>query len=187
MSEPPVWEPWRLLVAERLIAVDYVRWDRLVYYEGMLRVYGWIDREDGRSDFVLADFWLYPGPRIDVGAMTSSAEKSKEITAALRQKDPGDAHSTCQRVEDFFGTLAGVNCVRLDDERPKEPPTPKFRPRERVLLDGREFVVMHSSRLDRAAEGSTGWQYALSEDGSAAAALIGNPFPEESLQKRMDA
>lgn len=114
----PVWYPWRGAIAEKLLAVDYVRWDRFVSFSNVLRIYGWVDREDEHADFVVLDLYLYPGPRVDPSVMTSSAERSEELTAAIlgKSEEIGD-HAGCERVEDHFGTLADLNVVRLEDER----------------------------------------------------------------------
>lgn len=91
--------------AQTLNALPFVRWDRCVeapmaganYY---LVVYGWIDRVDGRSDFVTVEFASWEPLPIPT---TSSAKYSKTI-AALCGHDVR-THLDCERVEDVFGDL----------------------------------------------------------------------------------
>lgn len=86
--------------------LPFVRWDRLVDDGDSVVVYGWIGRDDGRSDFVVATF------RADSGEIfTSSAERSAEIARLVTGSD--DGHVECQRVEDVFGDLVD-NAIRLE-------------------------------------------------------------------------
>lgn len=112
MGEPesPPWEPWLSTIAERLNLAPYVRWDRFVFYGERLLVYGWIDREDGRSDFALGDFTLSPSGTISASSLTSSVERSREFTNAMWGFLPD------QRVVDEHGRELHVECLRVEDE-----------------------------------------------------------------------
>lgn len=95
-------------IAERMNRLTQVSWDRCVMHDASAAAYGWIDRSDGRSDFVLLDFqwgtttglasesvrWLA------VGFSTSSAEFSASM---FDQLELGDGHKDCERIEDVFG------------------------------------------------------------------------------------
>ncbi len=79
-----------------------VKWDRYTEIEGESNFFGWIEREDGKSDFLVLSFidsrlWWY---------MTSSAKFSKEISKRLKL-----GHSECKRVEQLFGKQ--INCIHL--------------------------------------------------------------------------
>lgn len=174
----PAWYPWRGAIAERLLAVDFVRWDRLVPLENVIRIYGWIDRGDDRSDFVVLDAYLYPGPKISVAVLTSSSDRSEELCALL--EEPSEEHVDCERVEEHFGTLAGLNVVRLPEDSPYPPP-PKFRKGDRVRYAHVSAVVMSTAFFGEIDGEPAGWRYALSQDGTLVRAFKGNPFPEHEL------
>lgn len=114
-DDRPAWWPWISLIANKLLACPEVRWDRFVEYAGTLIFYGWIDREDDHADFYVITFYLYPGPKIDLSTLSSSADVGEEIDARLRD-GTAPPHVDCQRVEEFFGTLADLNVVRLEGE-----------------------------------------------------------------------
>lgn len=98
----------RAALAERMNRLPLVRWDRCVEHDVTAATFGWIERPDGRSDFVLLDFswgdtvglagetltWLA------VGFSTSSARHSDEMSAQL---ELGEGHKDCERIEDVFG------------------------------------------------------------------------------------
>lgn len=105
-------------MAERMNRLPYVRWDRCSFGDREGSVFGWIDREDGRADFVALDFqWgdtqdLY-GESVAwfaVGTNTSSARYSREIGQAIVGST--ETHRDCERVEDVFGSLVH-SCVEL--------------------------------------------------------------------------
>lgn len=87
-------------IVETLNTLPFVRWDRLAGLdEGAwlsLCVYGWIDREDGRSDFVVLTF-----DDRGLSFVTSSAERHDEINTRLGFGAGGDQ---CRRVEDVLGS-----------------------------------------------------------------------------------
>lgn len=103
-------------MAERMNRLPFVIWDRCVLLQdyGRGAAYGWIARDDGRSDFVLLDFaWGEtrdltgePSTWFSVGTTTSSAAFSEEITARIL--GPDAPHNACQRVDAVFGAL--VKC-----------------------------------------------------------------------------
>lgn len=104
-------------------ALPFVRWDRLVRApltevpqvcdaDGGVRVemYGWIDRDDGRSDFVILYVRL---PERAIGYTSSSAERTQEIRDRLfGHLDEPTEHYACERVEDVFGDLV-PGAIRL--------------------------------------------------------------------------
>ena len=92
-------------IAERLNLLDEVRWDRFTAYANEVTVYGWIDRGDGRSDFVLITFAIND---LDDSIrweqwFTSSAACSQSIYQRLSGRTEG--HVDCQRVDQTFGRL----------------------------------------------------------------------------------
>lgn len=100
-------------IADVLNRLPFVRWDRFVEIDrGVLvdqvRAYGWIDRGDGRSDFVVADFDL--SDPIMVGFVTSSDRHSEEI-GELVYGVRVEGHVPCQRVESVFGDLVHSKVV----------------------------------------------------------------------------
>ena len=93
-------------IKEILNKFPEVKWDRYTKVEDESNFFGWIERKDRHSDFLILSFidkglWWY---------MTSSAEFSKEIT-----KRVGGRHIPCKRVEELFGKK--VNCIHL--KKPK--------------------------------------------------------------------
>ena len=90
-------------IAGAMNALGMVKWDRCIVSAPRGAVYGWIAREDGRSDFVL----LHWNP-VGLGYTTSSARHSKEIGERLGFS--GEGHRDCQRVEDVFGGLVERHC-----------------------------------------------------------------------------
>lgn len=81
--------------------VPFVRWDRFTESPGEVIVYGWIDREDGHSDFVLVTFGQLDKVAeglIGFGFTTSSHEHSTRLHRLLYATDESD-HIACQRVE----------------------------------------------------------------------------------------
>lgn len=82
----------KLWVESVLIGLTFVRWDRFVPFDVGLRVFGWIPRQDGRSDFVVLDL-IWVGQKAILIA-TSSAKYSAQIAAYLELP-----HSDCRRVE----------------------------------------------------------------------------------------
>jgi hypothetical protein len=80
--------------------------------------FGWIDREDGRSDFVV----VYIDHHGAAGFATSSAKYSREFSERLFGTSEG--HRDCERIEDVFGdlvpnkvALAASQCRREEDQR----------------------------------------------------------------------
>lgn len=98
-------------MAERMNRLGFVRWDRCVVHDGAAASYGWIDRDDGRADFVVLSFQWGTTTGLDgkaveyfgVGYTTSSAKHSPEIPGLLYGDDA--EHNECQRVQNVFGDL----------------------------------------------------------------------------------
>lgn len=95
----------------QLNLLPFVRWDRFVVTpvadltSEFFNVYGWIDREDGRADFVALEFAPgSPSPSF----LTSSVARSEEIAACLY--GPDSQHFDCARVEHHF--KGATNVVR---------------------------------------------------------------------------
>jgi hypothetical protein len=95
MSSIP--EPTRARRAVFMNALPMVHWDRA---SGDV-VYGWIQRDDGKLDFVALTFE-------DDGSMgwtTSSAKWSDEISRILGGDD--GEHFPCESIDDLYGDLVG--------------------------------------------------------------------------------
>ena len=83
-------------IAWAMNLLDMVDWDRCTVSLERGTVFGWIERDDGRNDFVVL-FWDATG----FGYTTSSAKHSREIGERLGFPEGG--HRDCERVEDVFG------------------------------------------------------------------------------------
>lgn len=107
-SEKEGFEPLGLPL-EEMGLLYFVRWDRYtVGRNGVSCVFGWIDRADGRFDFVV----LEPDPD-GLGFTTSSAERSEEISTLLNGGEPTGTHNPCRRVEDAEESALLENVIRL--------------------------------------------------------------------------
>jgi SH3-like domain-containing protein len=93
-----------------------VRWDRCSRNaDGQLCVFGWIGREDGRTDFAALCF-LWPEDPEAALLLTSSAEHSAAMTAALYGERALAHHTDCERVEDLFGDQVESRIVLAEEE-----------------------------------------------------------------------
>ena len=101
--DPLLLELWRRL--------DFVTWDRYAQDPTSITSYGWITREDDRSDFIVLELDLKSG---DVSYTTSSAQYTEEISRRLYGST--DTHNTCQRIEDIVTPSELPNCVRLEPD-----------------------------------------------------------------------
>lgn len=90
--------------AEILNRLPIVKWGRSVPWEdgAGLVAYGWIDRDDGRSDFVLVAF-LWPAEPLSFTFWTSSAKHSAEIMELLCGDSAG--HVDCERAAEVLPGL----------------------------------------------------------------------------------
>jgi hypothetical protein len=86
------------LIARIMNALPEVTWDRCTGDEINGSVFGWINRDDGRADFVLLQ-WSPEWFR----STTSSAEYSLSISERLFGSTTG--HRPCRRVEHVYGEL----------------------------------------------------------------------------------
>lgn len=98
-------------IALALNSLPFVTWDRMIEApvgEGdwEVVVYGWIPRDDGRSDYVQVTFCSWSD---DPGFTTSSAKHSEEIAGLLY--GPGGDHFPCLRVEHELGDLVDRKVV----------------------------------------------------------------------------
>lgn len=85
-----------------------VRWDRLTEYGGYRAFYGWIDRKDGKADFMLLGV---EGDRV-VRYLKSSKDYSQEFAERLGGTGLLVDHQDCQRVEDLG---LSVNAITLTE------------------------------------------------------------------------
>lgn len=86
-------------IEKTLNKLPFVRWDRMCDADGILTIFGWIDREkDPYKDFVSIDF--FADGDWDT-FMTSSSKYSLTIFKLLRNSD-GRGHRNCKRVEHIF-------------------------------------------------------------------------------------
>jgi len=73
-----------------------IEWDRFTEKEGYYNIFGWIERKDGKRDFVLVQLYLDNG-EIKGDYCTSSAKYSEEI------------------YKYFYGTIEGyINCQKIE-------------------------------------------------------------------------
>lgn len=93
----------REMVATTLAGFPEVRWDRMLRWDGGAEAYGWIARDDGRSDFLLLHFAFGDAPT--VAMTTSSARYSEEFFRRLY--GTLDGHVTCERIEDVLDREVG--------------------------------------------------------------------------------
>jgi hypothetical protein len=91
MAEPADYE----LPLEEMALLDFVWWDRYAGMPDDFKLFGWIDRPDGRSDFIL----LTVVPE-GIGYTTSSAERAEEVSRRLNDGEKSETHNPCRRVED---------------------------------------------------------------------------------------
>lgn len=90
-------------IAAVLNKLPFVRWDRCSGdVGGVLFVFGWIDREDERSDFALAIF--HAG---EVWTVTTSSAKHSALICALVFGVEAE-HVSCERVRDVLPGLERV-------------------------------------------------------------------------------
>lgn len=93
-------------VERTLNLLPEVTWDRWYGELDEMAIFGWIARDDGKSDFVLLRFssgecWMFE---------TSSARYSAEFAIRLGFCKSAHEHKHCKRVEGFF---TGVKSVHL--------------------------------------------------------------------------
>lgn len=81
-----------------------VQWDRWTGTKNYFAVYGWIPREDNRSDFLVLFF-----EECDLSGSVTSSAKYSEIFS----KRMGLNHSGCNRVEHLF---SNTNHIKLEHE-----------------------------------------------------------------------
>ncbi len=71
-----------------------VMWDRFCgEFDDEIDVYGWIDRKDGKKDFLVIEF-----TENFTSFLTSSAKYSK----SFNERIGSFSHEKCKRVENFF-------------------------------------------------------------------------------------
>jgi hypothetical protein len=75
-----------------------VEWDRYVEDEDSYSVYGWIQRSDGKRDFVLVNIKEDLGTYVSF--VTSSAKYSRKLTEVIYGET--SEHIDCQKVENLY-------------------------------------------------------------------------------------
>lgn len=91
----------KVWVESVLGGLAFVKWDRFVPFDIGLRVYGWIPREDNRSDFVVLDLIWNEMKAILIA--TSSSKYSNDIARYLELE-----HNPCMRLESLQLELTNV-------------------------------------------------------------------------------
>lgn len=104
-------------MAKLMNRAEGVRWDRFTAWGNMIRVYGWLDRDDGRADFVLVDFYA---PEEEGGDLDHSwVSSSPAFLLKAAGEEYGD-HVPCRRVETSFGALIDekveIECKQLSPD-----------------------------------------------------------------------
>jgi hypothetical protein len=82
---------------EKLGVLPYVKWDRFFYVQDdpeVIRVFGWIERNDQYKDFVVVE--LMPGKHRVFFDATSSAKYSEDIAYRL-----GSDHNRCHKIDEL--------------------------------------------------------------------------------------
>jgi hypothetical protein len=128
----------KAVITERMNRIGEATWDRCVIQGEAASVFGWLERDDGRSDFVLLEFqWGdtkdMAGEKVTwfhAGATTSSAPLSKSISERI--SGAGSPHFDCQRVEDVFGDSVRRK-VELDIEKRLIEPTETMPPKSTIV------------------------------------------------------
>lgn len=113
-------------VLDTLNKLPEVVWDRFSgNIESTFTCFGWIEREDDRSDFI--DMIFLDGEFVSFS--TSSAEYSEDFAKRL-----GVDHSPCQRMEDFYGdhVKTTVQNSKKSDKMIRIPISYLFNKSERV-------------------------------------------------------
>jgi hypothetical protein len=98
-------------------ALPYVRWDCLVQSSDTdVVVYGWIQRADGRRDFVVMSLTAPVGDKAGMVVFTtSSAKHSHDIGVRLGLTEAGAPHLECERVDEVFGGLVKESIAGVRD------------------------------------------------------------------------
>lgn len=105
-ARPEFTDEQQRVIADYANRLPEVLWDRFTCHEtdGQLVVsmYGWIAREDGRSDFVLLQWWDLSQDPVP-WSITSSSVHSWEIGRRLYSEQDWwkpDIHVDCERVDE---------------------------------------------------------------------------------------
>lgn len=111
-----LWRPHLAAVAAVMNNVLRVRWDRAIEGVEVLHLYGWVDRPDGRADFVMLGVeWRHragDGQPFELFTMTSSADPALNDELAKAIGVEPDDHADCQRIEEVFGGMV-TNAIKL--------------------------------------------------------------------------
>ena len=101
------------LMERDMLSIDFVDWDRFVKssIEHKVELYGWIKREDTKTDFVVLAYIMEDDGTWTTSYITSSSEMSEVIHERLGCEQC--AHNKCIRVEKEFNI---DNMVRLNGD-----------------------------------------------------------------------
>jgi hypothetical protein len=91
-------------IEQTLNKLPEVTWDRWAGDMDACMIYGWIPRDDGRSDFVVLRFKGGECFNFVTSSHRFSAEFARRLLFQITD------HNPCKRVEDFWPK---VNCIRL--------------------------------------------------------------------------
>jgi len=75
-----------------------IEWDRFTENEGTYDIYGWIERKDGKRDFVLLTLWV-DNNEVVGNFVTSSAKYSKAIYEYMYGTSEG--HCDCKKISEL--------------------------------------------------------------------------------------
>lgn len=102
-------ETTRTRMVDVMARFPEVVWDRFAGTDANLVVYGWIERDDDRSDLIAI---LFYEEATSLGWFTTSALHSADFAARLGYAP--EEHSECERVEEHFaGLLSDEAMVRI--------------------------------------------------------------------------
>lgn len=95
-------------ISQVLEQFPFVQWDRFVHFKNIVRVFGWIEREeDEYKDFVYFEFNLGQSNILYLGSSSDKySEKINDILNEILDEDGG--HASCQRVENQFNVENSV-------------------------------------------------------------------------------
>lgn len=113
------WRPHLAGLAQVMNKAKCVRWDRCIDGPDILRIYGWIDRPDGRADFVIIEAHrrtdVHRDEVVAPDCYLLSSNADPDINAELAKAidlDLGN-FTPCQRIEEVFGGMV-TNAIKLE-------------------------------------------------------------------------
>lgn len=97
----PELRTWAQMVQRTLDQFPEVRWDRWVPWHSGASVYGWISREDGRSDFLAIEFSMHTPTNFLTSSVLHHETFASRLGVAL------DERSVCRRVTELAAFALG--------------------------------------------------------------------------------